>query len=167
MRALFVLFLSLIPGILSAQFVTASMEIDGLTCSMCSLGVERSIKKLKFIEKVRVDLNTNTASIEFKPNSNVTIKELIKSVFDAGFSVRTLSADFNFQESAKENYFISNNSTFIFLDPPKAGTSKGVKNIKFVEKKFTEGESYKKYKTVIDKTLSHVTINDSYYFVLI
>jgi copper chaperone CopZ len=157
----------LIPFCISAQFKTASMAIDGLTCSMCSLGVERAIGKLKFIEKVSVDLNTNTASIVFKQDEPVSIKSLAKSVFDAGFSVRNLTATFNFKQQTKqENFFQYENSVLFFLNPTERNLN-GTIPLTFVEKRFTESTSYKKYKKVIDEKLSNTVINDSYYFVLL
>lgn len=152
---------------LSAQFKTASMEIDGLTCSMCSYGVQKSIQKLSFIKSVNVDLNTNIATIEFRADLPVSIKELIKSVSNAGYSVRSLKSNFFFQKPLTDDYLIYDNSTFIFLNPQNDQNLRGLKEIKFVEKSFSEPGVYKKYKKVIENKLSSQTLKDWNYFVLI
>ena len=150
------------------QFQSASMEIDGLTCSMCQLGVQRSIQKLDFIQTVKVDLNTNVASIEFKSKTPVNIGQLVKSVFDAGFSVRTLTVDFNFSESAYQSntHFIFNNSTYHILNSNEDKPLSGLQSIRFVEKQFTEPDVYNRFKKTIENKLSNNPIKDYQYFVL-
>lgn len=159
---------SLIALQAAAQFKTAIIGIDGLTCSMCSYSVERSIKKLEFIERVAVDLNTNIATVVFKTNVKINIRDLIKSVANAGFSVRSLSAQFNFPVSVKvtDSFFYFDDQTFIVLEPKNDEMLRGLVEIKFIEKKFSEPTLYKKYKSVIDKFSPDDFINQSYYIII-
>ncbi|HEY3406149.1 MAG TPA: heavy metal-associated domain-containing protein [Ohtaekwangia sp.] len=150
-----------------AQFKAATMEIDGMTCSMCTYGVQRSIAKLKFIQQVNVDLNSSVASISFKPDEFVNIGEVIKSVFDAGYSVRSLKAKVNLENPVglQSDQFLLGNSTFIILNNTDTDL-KGIVDLIFVEKKFTNTDPFKKYKDVIEYRLSNIAIKDHYYFVL-
>jgi copper chaperone CopZ len=153
----------------SGQFKSASLAIDGLTCSMCSYSVERSIKKLKFVSTVSVDLNSNIAKVEFKPDSKTDIRNLIKSVRDAGFTVRQLTAQFNLSAPLKtdEPFFHFNNDMFIVLNPIKNEAVQGIIEVQFIEKSFSETALYKKYKAVIEKFSSDHFTNSSYYVVFI
>jgi copper chaperone CopZ len=152
----------------AGQFKTANIGIDGLTCSMCSYSVERSIKKLGFVERVAVDLNTNIATVVFKTDVKTNIRDLIKSVANAGFSVHSLSAQFNFPTSVKvtDSFFYFDDQTFIILDPKSNEMFRGPVEIKFIEKKFSESKLYKKYKSVIDKSSPDDFTNQSYHIVI-
>src|SRR5688572_11869790 len=109
--------LLLVMNFASAQFISAEIHIDGLTCSMCSYSVQRSVQKLEFVKKVNVDLNTNVATIEFKEAPNVNIHDLIKSVKEAGFSVNSLTASFKINGSNNENkrYILHEGCTYYIL----------------------------------------------------
>jgi len=59
--------LLLSAGDLSAQQISsAELQVNGLTCSMCSQATEKSLKTLGFVEDITPDLNTNTFMIRFK-----------------------------------------------------------------------------------------------------
>lgn len=84
-------------GKISAQQISsAELQVNGLTCSMCSQATEKSLKTLDFVESIKPDLNTNTFMIRFKREKPVNIDLIRKKVQDAGFSVGNLAAVFNF-----------------------------------------------------------------------
>lgn len=60
-------------------------DISGMTCSACSAAVERSVKKLPGVDKVNVNLLTNTLTLETAQNQPSAI---IKAVADAGYKAR-------------------------------------------------------------------------------
>jgi copper chaperone CopZ len=165
-----IILLLMVPLGAKAQFKSATMQIDGLTCSLCSYGVERAIKKLKFVEQVKVDLNTNIAEVQFKPSDNVSIKSLSKSVFDAGFSVRTLTATVDLSKvSFQKDHFLFGNDLFFILNEEEgkdSGRNVGIQQVTFVEKRFTDDSFYKKYKKVIEAKAEPLGINDYRYFIL-
>jgi copper chaperone CopZ len=113
-----------------AEFISATVGVDGLTCSMCAKGVEESLKQLDFIENVKIDLNKLIATINFKKNSTVEIDKLREMIEDAGFSVRSLE-------------------TYHFIGT-KEQTLSGPVNLRFVDKQFVNkrefGELAKKTK---------------------
>lgn len=59
-----------------------NLKISGMTCSACSSGLEKYLKKQNGIKSVSVNLILSLASIEYE---NVTIKDLEKYIADAGF----------------------------------------------------------------------------------
>lgn len=81
---------------LNAQFVSARIGVDGLTCSACTNATEQSLLKLDCVAYVEMDLNENTARVMFKKDKTVDIQQLAKRVYAAGFSVRDLYAVFEF-----------------------------------------------------------------------
>ncbi|WP_162618523.1 heavy-metal-associated domain-containing protein [Pedobacter yulinensis] len=102
----------------SAQQVTAaSLQVTGLTCSMCSQATEKSLRTLDFIGTISPDLNKNIFVLTFKKDKAVNLDLIKKKVKDAGFSVGKLEADFAFNNlKVDENGFAAGKGmTFRFL----------------------------------------------------
>lgn len=59
-------------------------EVTGMTCSACSSRVEKCVSKLEGVEKVSVNLLTNSMQVEF---NDVVIQEqgIIEAVEHAGY----------------------------------------------------------------------------------
>jgi copper chaperone CopZ len=74
-----------------AQFQEIEVGINGLTCSMCSYSVENSIKKLPYVNIVKMDLNKNIAQVISDRGNSIDFKEVTERVKKSGFSVRFLS----------------------------------------------------------------------------
>ncbi|MEJ1242207.1 heavy metal-associated domain-containing protein [Chryseolinea sp. T2] len=152
-----------------AQFKSATIGVDGLTCSMCSLSVEKSIRKLPFVKDVIIDLNTTVAVVEFSDASGVEMRKLIKSVRDAGFSVRDLSASFIWQgrKSFDGAKFIYEDNMYLILNEPKEVDQDAIINVTFLDRTFTQSNLYKQYADKLKKFESQNVINGSYYFVVL
>lgn len=141
-----------------AQFKAALVQIDGLTCSMCSLGVQRSMEKIDFVAKVQVDLNENVARVEFKEGQKVNMKAVVKSVEDAGFSVRTLRAKFFLSETIAEMsdpFFVFDNQVYFFLNSG-AGVEEGLLDLNFIDGKFSDVKLYRKYRNEIQRIMKNL-----------
>jgi len=111
MNRLFFIFALFFLGLFTsqAQIFKAYIGIDGFTCSLCALSVEKSIQQLTFVEKISMNLNDNTAEVVFRNNRNISIRQLAKKVSDAGFSVRYIEALVNFG-----TIYIDNDSAITF-----------------------------------------------------
>lgn len=81
-----------------AEFTWVQVGVDGLTCSQCCRSVELSLRRLEFVQEVKMDLEKTEARITFKPGLNVSIDRIARAVVDAGFSVRYLKAGLMLQE---------------------------------------------------------------------
>lgn len=68
-----------------------NFDITGMTCSACSSAVEKSVNKLEGIEKVNVNLLTNSMSVEYKDNE-LSENDVIKAVEDVGYGAFTKSS---------------------------------------------------------------------------
>ncbi|MBX9852261.1 MAG: heavy-metal-associated domain-containing protein [Cytophagaceae bacterium] len=108
---IFLLVFYLLHQFSQAQFKSASLGVDGLTCSMCTNSVEKLIRQLDFVKATKMDLNSTVVEIIFKEGKKVNINSLAGKVYDAGFSVRFLKAVFNF-----DTISISDYSSFTFED---------------------------------------------------
>src|SRR4051812_18333585 len=83
-----------------AQITNISLTASGLTCSMCSKAIYKSLSKLPAVEKIDVDIDKSSYILSFKPRATIDIGDFKKAVQDAGFSVASLSirANFNHDE---------------------------------------------------------------------
>ncbi len=61
-----------------------TLQVSGMTCSACSLGLESFLKKQEHIKEVTVNLILQTATITYE--NPLTKKDLVRFVEEAGFS---------------------------------------------------------------------------------
>ena len=80
-----------------AQVNKVQLQASGLTCSMCSNAINKSLKTIDYIDKVMANIKTSTFEISFKPGAKINFDQLKKKVEDAGFSVANMKAMVNFE----------------------------------------------------------------------
>lgn len=126
-----------------AEFISADVGIDGMTCSMCSKGTEVTLKKLSFIDSIWIDLNDLVAHIRFKNEANVSIDEIRKMVEDAGFSVRSVNALFRFDTLtvSKDYHFVYHGNTYHFIGVDTK-TLSGPVTLRFIDKPYVSKEEF-------------------------
>jgi copper chaperone CopZ len=138
------------PLPIKAQFISATLGINGLTCSLCSYSVEREIEKLDFVDHVTMDLNQNIVAIVFKPNQAVRMKEVVDAVYKAGFSVGYTQALFSFQTiSIGEDFSFQYEGDRYELLDENIQDLKGEQVIRFIDKKYTLPKNYKVWESKI------------------
>ena len=64
-----------------------TFKVDGLTCSMCSLNVQKQLEKIYFIEKVDPNIEEVTYQVSLKKNHYIDFYAIENAVTDAGFSI--------------------------------------------------------------------------------
>ena len=156
-----------VPIFSKAQYRSVKIGIDGLTCSACSYGTERSIRKLDFVKDVNMDLNNKIAEIKFVEGKQVSIEALAQKVIDAGFSVRFITASFNFNNvsiTENFNYTYSDNIFRFIKTAPKQ--LNGETTIQFIGNKYLSKTEYKKWKDIIGKMKDQSTAQKIYYVTL-
>lgn len=147
MKFLKIIILLFICGLSTAraQFTKAELQVSGLTCSMCSKATEKALRTLSFISDVKPDLNRNLFVISFKASSPVSLEQISKKVENAGFSVNSLKATFNFAGvKLNSNSFNYSGDTYMVVN----GASKplnGLIAVTVVDKGFAPASVYKKY----------------------
>ncbi len=145
MRTFFFLIASIISFATTAQVTKVSIQASGLTCSMCSNSINKSLKTVDFVEHVNPNIKTSSFEITFKQGTNVDFDKLKKKIEDAGFSVANFVATVNFN-----NVQVNNNQpvkvgdkTFYILNV-KDQSLNGAKQVRIVDKGFVSTKEYKK-----------------------
>ena len=82
------------------------LKIDGMTCSACSSGLEKYLKKQKGINDALVNLVMSSASISYE--DNITIDDLNRFVKEAGFKSLGIYDEQEDSYTNKNIYFIIN-----------------------------------------------------------
>lgn len=131
-----------------AQFTSAELGVDGLTCSACTRSVEMSLRKLDFVKDVKMNLDNTNGVITFKAGASVSIEKLSKAVVDAGFSVRYLQATFKADSviHVSDNYcFAYGDATYQFVKVQPTEAKNDI-IFKFIGRDFQNNKDYKKWK---------------------
>ncbi len=82
------------------------LDIDGMTCSACSNGLEKYLKKQDGIKEAAVNLVMNTASIEYD-DKKLNLEDLNKFVSKAGFkSLGISNLNREYKKSVREKYYL-------------------------------------------------------------
>ena len=76
------------PARASAQIDEVRIVVNGLTCNLCAAGLERSLRKLDVVSKVRVTLDDETALVTLKPGARFDADRFRAAVTDAGHDTR-------------------------------------------------------------------------------
>ena len=82
--ALLVVVLSILrPSLSFAQFEEVRIAVDGLTCNLCAVGLERSLRTLDGVASVKVSLQDESALVTMKNGAGFDIEKFRGSVRDA------------------------------------------------------------------------------------
>lgn len=113
---------------------------------MCSYGVEKSLRKLGFVDEVEMDLNSNTALVTFHSEESISLYSLSDQVRNAGFSVRSIEVKAQLGEIAVENKseILLGSSLCRFVGIEKSELSGDV-DLKLVGKDFMGKKDWKKW----------------------
>jgi len=126
------------------QISKAEVQVNGLTCSMCSRATETSLKSLGFIDSITPDLNRNLFVITFKADQQVDIDQIKDKVEEAGFSVGDLSATILFRETkVDENGLAVLDGTVFQFSNVKGKTLNGPVTARVIDKGFIPSASFK------------------------
>ena len=129
----------------NAQVSKINLQASGLTCSMCSNAINKSLKTLDFVEKIDANIKNSTFEITIKPGSVVDFDRVKKKVEDAGFFVARLVATINFDnlKISNDEHINVGNTTFHFLNT-KNEVLNGNKDIRLLDKGYVSSKEYKK-----------------------
>jgi copper chaperone CopZ len=146
-----------------AKITSVQIGVDGLTCSMCTRSVEMAIKKLAFVEIVKMDLTQTQGTITFKAGQNVNFKQLAKAVKDAGFSVRYLKAIVDDLPTAKNDAIIVGDNTIKLVNTVSDKTNTKTATLILLGIDYMNKKSLKTWQTKYSN-FSPFTKENNYYF---
>ena len=129
-----------------AQIKSASLKASGLTCSMCSKAIYKSLTKIPFVQEVNPDIEGSTYAITFKPGANVVLDDVKKAVENAGFTVANLKVTASFPKTdiANDAHINLGGTNLHFLNV-KSQTIQGEKTFTVVDKSFLPAKENKQY----------------------
>lgn len=64
--------------------------VEGLVCSFCAQGIQKTFQKDPSIAKVTVDLEDSTLSLKFKKKRKLSPEQIKKKVESAGYDVNSI-----------------------------------------------------------------------------
>ncbi len=67
-------------GSAMAQLIQVDQEVFGMDCAPCAYGLERGLKKMDGVEKIKVSLNDGKAYLSLAPANNLTLKKIQEDV---------------------------------------------------------------------------------------
>ena len=129
-----------------AQIKSANLTASGLTCSMCSKAIYKSLVKVPTIQDIKVDIKNSSYLITFKDGQNVSLDAIRKAVEDAGFSVASLKVTANFDktEVGSDTRVSLQGGTYSFVRTSKQ-IIQGMKTFTVVDKNYLPANEHKKY----------------------
>lgn len=140
-----------------AQFTSAEIGVNGLTCSQCTRAVEMSLLKLDFVKSVQMNLENTTGKILFKESAAVNLKKIAKAVTDAGFSMAYLKAGYFFTEmdASCGTVWMVGDERFCFVNAA-AQKLKGETVLIMLGKEFMPRQDFSKWKKEIKKCCGEI-----------
>lgn len=135
-----------------SQISKAEIIATGLTCSMCSNAINKQLKALPEVEKVMIDLNTNTFMVQLKKDNHITPQQLRANIEKAGFFVGSMILTIDVDDAqAKDNTSFKNASgTYVFVDA-KEKAANGTLRLKVLNSGFVTKKEYKQSAKMLSK----------------
>jgi len=80
---------------------TVTIAVESIQCGMCKKNLEKAVKKVEGVEKVKVDLDTKIASVTFLP-AKTNLESLENAIIKAGYSANEKKPDAEAYEKLDE-----------------------------------------------------------------
>lgn len=77
----------------AAYAETIKATVNGLVCSFCATGIEKTFKKQAAVEDVQVDLDAKLVTIHTKQGQELDDKTITSLITDAGYSVTDIKRE--------------------------------------------------------------------------
>jgi len=128
-----------------SQINKVTIQASGLTCSMCSNAINKSIKKLSYVNEVVPNIKNSTFEIYFKPDAVVDFDQLKKKVEDAGFFVANFEVNITFEQLdiSNDKHYSLNGTMLHFMNVGNK-TLKGEINLRLLDKGYVTSKEFKK-----------------------
>lgn len=77
----------------SAYAETVKAGVNGLVCSFCATGIEKTFKKQAAVDTVKVDLDAKLVTIHLKDGQTLDDKTITSLITDAGYTVTDIKRE--------------------------------------------------------------------------
>ena len=95
-------------GLSQASLASMKVTVNGMVCSFCAQGIEKSLLKMDETKAVLVDLKNKVVVVEAKEGKTLNEKEIRQEIIDSGYDVTKVEtipqtvAEFRAQMKAKK-----------------------------------------------------------------
>jgi len=147
MKKLWILICLALPLMASAQVSKVTLQASGLTCSMCTNAIHKSLKSLDFVKDVQANIKNSTFEVSFNNGDAVDFDKIKAAVEDAGFFVAKFYAVVTFSkaQAANDSHITAGGRTYHFMNV-KRHTLEGEQTVRLLDKGFVSSKEYKKNK---------------------
>ena len=141
-----------------AQIKEVAIGVNGLTCSQCTRSVEMHIRKLSFVKNVEMNLEHTNGKIIFKDQKKVDLEKIAQAVSDAGFSLRSLEAQFSFDHVKVSSGYCYDyaGDKYEFVETPTRELTGDV-TVKLIGEKFLPKKDFKKWEPGLKTSCTNAT----------
>jgi copper chaperone CopZ len=154
-------FIALIASVITeAQVSSVSLQASGLTCSMCSNAINKSLKTLDFVREVEADIKTYTFHISFKPGAEIDFDKIKNKVENAGFTVCAFVVTIHFDnvQVSGNQPVVLQNKTLLFQQVDEQLLN-GEKKVRLMDKGFISAKEFKKNNMLVSSPQTyHVSL---------
>lgn len=84
------IFLMNLQPLAFAEINSVSLQVKGLSCPFCALGLEKQLKKVPTVEKVDVHLKKGRADLTLKSDQSIDLKTIQAAVNESGFTLENI-----------------------------------------------------------------------------
>ena len=149
-----------------AQIQSVHIGVNGLTCSQCTRNVEMSLRKLPFVQDVKMNLEHTDGVITLKPKIIFNPRAIAKAVKDAGFSLRFFTATLDFTRlSTDEPCFEIYGDSYNLMGQKVVPQQPEV--VQFIDDGFMPAAALKKWRPLMIPTCQPVPISNEYFITLV
>jgi len=129
-----------------AQILSATIGVNGLTCSQCSRSVEMSLRRLPFVQKVDMNLAHTQGTVYFKQGKPINLEALAQAPRDAGFSTRFVRIRLDLSAiHPGERCFVYQGKAFYFLQPLQKQQRSAIMGFQIIAKGFLTDKEWRTY----------------------
>ena len=75
------------PAALAGDPQTVVLDMQKMTCSLCSITVQKALQKVPGVAGAKVDYDKKTATVKFDPEK-ANLAALVRATTDAGFPAK-------------------------------------------------------------------------------
>ena len=75
------------PAALAGDPQTVVLDMQKMTCSLCSITVQKALEKVPGVAGAKVDYDKKTATVKFDPEK-ANLAALVRATTDAGFPAK-------------------------------------------------------------------------------
>ena len=144
MKQLLFIFVLLTTITATGQITKIYFQASGLTCSMCSNAINKSLRSLEFVDKVTANFSDYSFEVSFKTTDNIDFDRVRRKVEDAGFFVSAFYATIRFSnQELKSGQPVKAGANNLLFVNNKETMLNGETTVRVLNKGFVSAREYR------------------------